>query len=121
MMGHEWYHLPVADAIGVQVVESVEGLSHNECRLSLSQVLSLCNVEEKLATFAQSNQVYSKFRESHATMEKDNLAEDPIKELNLLSDKEADSLCLPSLMQLDNIRVVLEKQIFTKDDALNAN
>ena len=43
----------MANAIGVQVVESVEGLAHDEGSLGFSQVLALGDEEEKFATFAQ--------------------------------------------------------------------
>ena len=44
----------MADAISVQVVERVEGLSHDQGRLRFSQVLALRNVEEKFAALTQS-------------------------------------------------------------------
>lgn len=43
----------MADAVGVQVVERVKSLSHDESRLGLSQVLALGDVEEELASFTE--------------------------------------------------------------------
>lgn len=82
--------ISVANAIGVQVVESVEGLAHDESGLGFSQVLALGDEEEKFAALAQ------------------------------LSDQEADALSLPRLMQLyyiwvveshQNVNLVLERLI----------
>ena len=53
MSSRKYGFLPMANAIGVQVVESVEGLAHDEGSLGFSQVLALGDEEEKFATFAQ--------------------------------------------------------------------
>ena len=70
-------HLPVANPVVVEVAEGVEGLSHHNGSLGFGQVLALGNEEEKLSALAQ------------------------------LCDQEADSVGLPSLVQLDDVGVVL--------------
>ena len=48
----EGRHLPVADVVGVEVAKGVKGLFHDGGCLGLCQVLLLCDVEEKLSSFA---------------------------------------------------------------------
>ena len=48
----------MADFVVVQVAQSVEGLSHDESCLGLSQVLSLSDVKEELATFTKPTKNY---------------------------------------------------------------
>ena len=44
----------MADAVRVQIVEGVEGLSHHKSGLSLCQMLSLCDEEKQFSTITQS-------------------------------------------------------------------
>ena len=43
----------MADLVVVQVAEGVEGLTHDESRLILGQVLSFCDVVEQFTTFTE--------------------------------------------------------------------
>lgn len=69
-------NIPVANAVRMKIVQGVEGLSHDARGLHLRQMLLLRDVEEKFATFAK------------------------------LGDEEADTLGLPRLVQLDDVRMV---------------
>ena len=44
----------MADAVGVQIVERIESLSHDKCSLSLGQMFTLSDEEEEFSAFAQS-------------------------------------------------------------------
>ena len=48
------HDIPVADAISVQIVERIEGLSHDERSLGLGQMFTLSDEEEKFSAFTQS-------------------------------------------------------------------
>ena len=55
----------MANAISMQVVQSIESLSHNECTLGLSQMLALRDKEEELATLTQSKSIVLSLDKSH--------------------------------------------------------
>ena len=58
----------MADTISVQIVERVEGLAHDQRRLGLSQVFTLCDEEEKFTALAQSKKkqvMKRKWNQSH--------------------------------------------------------
>ena len=111
--------LPVANSVGVQIVQRVKGLSHDKGRLRLSQMLALGNVEEEFSTFAKPEK----------SCAKQVVRQDQIKlrcriprfhsrklgsELSLLSNKEADAISFPGLMQLNDVWMVLVDKIESK-------
>ena len=93
----------------MQVAESIESLAHDKSSLSFSKVFLLSDEEEKFTTFTEPRDeikislAFKLVSLSWKTISKNN------KIFFLLSDEEADSIGFPSLMQLDDIWMVLNK------------
>ena len=91
----------MTDAVRVEVVQSVEGLSHDKGGLRFSQMLLLRDEEEKFTACTQPKLKWQ--GNQHGVSH--NLS----RRYYLLCDQEADAFGFPRLVQFDDIWMVLSK------------